>query len=165
MSLAALQVMAGTLAEGTPAFDPYTPFAGTTPTVYPGAIATGAVTPGANVPGQDNEERFNVWMDGFMSMSESRQLGEMHALGEKEKAGTLTPEEKRRLGFMRNLLGVTQVPEMSAEEIIALTKAGKVEQVEELGVVGKGPPSGLGMFLAGVGIVGVALIAAGKRRG
>jgi len=171
MSLAALRVMAGRLADSTPAFDPYSPFAGTTPTVYPGAIATGAVTssstpaPSANVPGQDNEERFNAWMDGFLSLSQSRQLGEMYALDAKEKAGTLTAEEKRRLTFMRNMLGITKVPEMSAEEILALTRQGKIEKIDELGVLGEKPASKFGLFLAVMGLGAVAVIAAGKRKG
>jgi hypothetical protein len=140
-----------------PSFDVLPPYAGTTGTVYPGAIATGDYT-GAADPAA--EERFNLWMDGFLSMSQSRQLGLMYSLDAKEKAGTLTADEKKQLVFARNILGVTKVPELS-EADLARVKAGKAEEIA-LNVVGE-RKSALPMFLAMAGIGAVALIATGKK--
>jgi len=117
------------------------------------AIATGAADPAA-------EERFNLWMDSFLALSESRQRGELTKLEVKEKAGTLTPDEQRQIGFVRNLLGITKVPELSAADL-ARVKAGKTEEIA-LNVVGE-RKSALPMFLAMAGVGAVAIIAAGKR--
>lgn len=161
MSLAALQVMSGRagfvpdLAMGRlnapPSYDPVAPFSGTTSTVYPGAIATGAADPAA-------EERLNNWMDGFLSLSQSRQLGELGKLDAKEKSGTLSADEKRQITFARNILGVTKVAEVDP----ALLARKDVQQVEELNVVGvrKSPWP---MFFAFAAVAGVAVIATGKK--
>lgn len=134
--------------------DPPTRYMGQTPTVYPGAIGIGAADPAA-------EEAFNRWMDGFMNEPVAYQKGEIIDLMKKERAGTITDFEKRKLQFARVLSGEAKVPEPSKEELARLP----TQTVEELQIRGEKPRSGYATFLAFLGLGAVVAIAAGKSKG
>lgn len=115
------------------------------------AMGIGAADPAA-------EERFNLWMDSFLGKSESLQRGELLGLAAKEKAGTLTDDEKRHIGFARNILGVTTVPDAGPPP------KGTPTQTIALDVVGQ-KSSLLPMFLAVAGLAAVGIVVAGKSKG
>jgi hypothetical protein len=104
------------------------------------------------------EERFNLWMDSFLGKSESLQRGELQTLTAKEKAGTLTDDEKRHIQFARNILGVTTVPDVGPPPV------GTPTETVALDVVGQ-KTSFLPMFLAVAGLAAVGVVVAGKSKG
>lgn len=140
--------------------DPPTSYMGETPYVYPGALAPGFPEyrsyTGAADPAM--EERFNQWMDAFLSSPSARQQGEASALRAAEAAGTIDDFGKRKLKFIRAMSGEAPVKDLTKEEIAS------ARPVEELNIVGT-RKSGLAIFLAALGLGAVAMLAGGKSRG
>jgi hypothetical protein len=152
--------------------DPPAPIPGTTPTVYPGAIAVG----------QDEEALFNVWMDRYFDMPLARQKGETLMLGQKVKTGIATPLEKRQYQFARDLrLGDLEEKEKAGTldadeklELINLREEGagvpelklaegeRVQVIEEQRIVGVTPKMGVALAL-GIGFIGLLALAKRSR--
>lgn len=153
--------------------DPPAPIPGTTPTVYPGAIAVGRA-----IVGQDEEAIFNLWMDRYFDMPLARQKGETLMLGEKVKTGTATPLEKRQYQFARDLrLGDLEEQEqkgtLGADEKLELinlreegagvpelklAKGERVQVIEEQRITGRVPKMGIA-FAIGIGFIGLLALA------
>jgi len=159
--------------------DPPTSYMGETPYVYPGSTAnsqpeyrgrahhhprgghsTEGYSGGYGVGAADPaaEERFNQWMDVFMSYAPARQQGEASALVAQEKAGTIDDMGKRKLRFIRSMSGEAPVADLTKEELA------RARPIDELNIVGT-RKSGLAIFLAILGLGAVAMVAGGKSRG
>ena len=151
------------LLGGAPfAIDPPTPIPGTTPTVYPGAVAIG----------QDEEALFNLWMNRYFDMPLARQQGETSRLGAKVRDGTATPLEERQFRFAKDLRlsdleDKQQRGKITAEEMVEmaglkaegagvpevkLARGERVQVIEELRIKGEVPKMGIALvFLVGFG--------------